>query len=198
MESVILLSNSISEFYLGEIARMHYTAYSKKHFTSIFGLDKLKEYYKDLIESSDLSLFFLDNGVSVGFIVSGEHISKGVSIFINKNRFYILFKLLTHPRFLIEKMIDTMKTFIPKAETQVSKYRLMSIAVDSKLQSNGYGKKMLDDLENYLVKDLKKSYGLSVRKENDKAVKFYERNGFIKELETTDSYYFIKNIIKSI
>lgn len=194
MEAIQLNSGDLSDFYLEEVARIHYSAYSKDHFTSIFNLAKLKEYYKELILSSDLSLFFIDEGKSVGFIVAGESISKGVSSFIRNNRLYIITLLLTHPKFLIEKLTDIIKSFMPKERRVVSKFRLMSIAVDSNMHSKGYGKKMLQIFEEYLRRKSLLSYGLSVRNDNEKGIKFYIDNGFILEAETSDSHYYRKDI----
>lgn len=194
MELIKLNSNELSSWHLEEVARIHYSAYSKKHFTSIFSYEKLKEYYHELIESSDISLFYSDEGRSVGFIIAGVGITNGVARFIRNNRLYIIMLLITHPRFLIEKVTDTIKGLLPSKEYKTSKFRLMSIAVDSAAHSKGYGKKMLAEFELCLAKKSIRDYGLSVRKENERGVKFYENNGFILEAETSDSYYFKKDI----
>jgi ribosomal protein S18 acetylase RimI-like enzyme len=194
MELIKLNSQELSPWHLEEVARIHYSAYSKRHFTSIFSFEKLKEYYHELIKSSDLSLFYNDEGKSVGFIIAGLSISSGVARFISNNRLYIIMLLITHPRFLIEKVTDTIKGFLPSKENKTSKFRLMSIAVDSAAHSKGYGKKMLEEFELCLAKESIKDYGLSVRKENERGVKFYYNNGFILEAETADSYYFRKDI----
>lgn len=194
MEAVRLDSEEISKFHLEEIARIHYSAYSEEHFTSNFSLKKLKEYYKELIISSDLSLFFTDEGRSIGFIIAGESISKGVSHFIKGNRSYIIFLLLTHPKFLLEKLTDILKSFLPSEKKECSKFRLMSIAVDSTIHSRGYGKRMLQIFEEYLKKGSHLSYGLSVRNDNEKGIRFYIDNGFVLEAETSDSHYYRKDL----
>jgi hypothetical protein len=91
--------------YLNDFASIHQSAYSNSHFTSLFSSNKLKQYYKALIQCSDLSLIIYADEKALGFIVSGINVSRGVSVFKRLNRFYLAILLVSNPKFLIEKIV---------------------------------------------------------------------------------------------
>ena len=81
---------------------------------------------------------------------------------------------------------DMAKKYIPKSDTYIieenNEFRgfismvdnyLAAIFVDKKFQGKGYGKKLLD-----YAKEQKDSIELKVFKKNNRACKFYLRNGF--------------------
>jgi ribosomal protein S18 acetylase RimI-like enzyme len=75
-------------------------------------------------------------------------------------------------------------------------YRLFSIAVLSDSQSFGIGSKMISYLEECLLNMNIHEYGLSVKKSDKRAVKFYKRNSFSYEKTIQDNDFFIKSLIK--
>lgn len=183
--------------YLGGVADVHYGAYSKRHFTSCFNKNLLAEYYRYLIDDCDIALVHLDGrGVVDGFLVAGENVSKGVERFVSAHRKAVVLALLMHPVFLVEKAIYILKAQLKKEKRVhgIAKFRLMSIAVSSNQQSKGVGAAMLDYFEDWLRSKNISMYGLSVRKENQRAISFYVRNGFVLEKETKDSVYYRKKV----
>lgn len=194
---IALLNEENLSGYLDGIAQAHFGAYSKKHFTSCFNKKMLASYYKFLICNSDVSIVHLDDTGKVdGFVVAGESVGKGVSQFIATHRLYVISVLLFNPAFLFEKVRFYLASKLKKTDSApaLAKFRLMSIAVSSGKQSRGVGVEMLNYFENVLRGRGIYAYGLSVRKENERAINFYVRNGFAVEKETSDSVYYFKGI----
>ena len=76
-------------------------------------------------------------------------------------------------------------------------YRLLSIAVNPKVK----GKNIAVEMEKYFCEELLKigieEVGLSVKKENIRAIKFYEKCGYFLEREEEKSKYFNKKLVRS-
>lgn len=62
------------------------------------------------------------------------------------------------------------------------------IAIDSSIEGKGYGSLFLKDIEMYLVTKGIKTIFLEVRKSNDRAIRFYKRNGY-EEYRRRKDYY---------
>lgn len=194
---IIYLDKNNADAYLPDIARVHYQAYSSRHFTSCFSGEMLRRYYSLLISNSDVSLVSVsDDGRLNGFVISGVGVGSGVTAFVKKHRVYLVFLLLKNPAFLYEKLRFFLSSRLSKKilSKKVTPFRLMSIAVDPSSQSKGVGATMIENLESKLSSIDVLSYGLSVRKENCRAIDFYRRNGFLTEKETADSIYFFKEL----
>lgn len=181
--------------YIDGIAETHDTAYDNNHLTSCFSLKKIKEYYSQLIVNSDISLLALDEGGSViGFIISGENVSKGVGEFVKKNRFYLAMLLVSKPRFLIQKIIGRVQSYFIKSPPSNASFRLLSISVNSSKQSKGIGAFLITEFESMLVNRNFFEYGLSVRFINTRAVNFYIKHGFTLEKTSNGTAYMIKRL----
>lgn len=195
MEFVTIDTGNVDR-YLSEIADIHYGAYSKEHFTSCFDKALLEKYYKFLIINSDLCLLAVDDGMVIGFIVSGYSVGRGVSQFIGENRPSVIRVFLKNPRFILEKALSIISSRLmrDKDSPAIAPFRLMSISVKSGTQSRGVGSLLLNEFEQTLLARNINLYGLSVRKKNERAVSFYFRNGFEVQKETRDSLYFGKEL----
>ena len=181
--------------YISSIAAIHKKAYNDDHFTSTFSLRKLEDYYRFLIKNSDLSLIGIDNqGACAGFIISGTTVSKGIQEFIRVNRMYLIGIMLKNPSFLIQKLYHRAHALFKTSKTSSAKFRLLSISVNPSLQSKGVGGLLLNFFESKLTSMNINSYGLSVRSDNKRAVKFYINNGFLKEICRAQVFLFFKNI----
>lgn len=181
---------------LEQIAGIHALAYSDDHFTSSFSLEKLIEYNLRLIEASTLSVVAMEDDEVLGFIISGEKVSAGVSKFINENRGWLMLQLLRSPRILFAKILAMIQARFAPVQPSEAKFRLLTIAIKPGIQSKGVGKEMLYFFERELLKIGVSCYGLSVRNKNSRAIKFYERHNFIKEKEYIDASYYLKKIGK--
>lgn len=179
---------------LNYFTKIHHAAYSKEHFTSLFSDEKLNQYYKLLIYYSDLSIMIYSNDIPLGFIVSGKNVSLGVKEFKKLNKFYLSLLLVLNPIFFIEKLKAILIVFFSKNHVNTTEYRLLSIAVDNKNQSKGIGNILLTKFEDFLIERSILTYGLSVRKDNARAIKFYLNNGFEIEIDKKETLYLKKNI----
>lgn len=196
---ILQINKENANLYIKGIADVHYSAYSKRHFTSCFTQLKLADYYNFLINNSDLSLVSLDDKNQVnGFIIAGCSVGQGVNQFIHANKPYVIKTLITHPNFLLEKMkhiaINKLKRS-EKSTSHLSTFRLLSIAVDATTHSKGIGSDLIREFEKILKELNIKAYGLSVKKDNVRAIKFYEKNQFITEKETSDAVYYRKDLL---
>jgi ribosomal protein S18 acetylase RimI-like enzyme len=193
--SIIKKKNNLN-LDLKKIAIIHKNSYDKNHFSSTFSIKKLIEYNGLLIKYSDLSLIATtDAGVIVGYIISGKSVAKGVKKFTNLNKIYLILLLLQKPNFLFQKLYSIIINCFLSQKNNLTKFRLLSISVDPAFQSKGIGVKMLNCFELKLKKLGVRSYGLSVKNKNLKAIKFYIRNKFIKEKVHIGNTYFYKKII---
>lgn len=192
---IIELNNDNVDQYVEGIALVHMGAYHSDHLTANFSLQKLGEYYKDLVNASDLSIVALDDCMNVaGFIVAGENVGSGVSKFLNKNRLYVLSVLLLHPPLFFNKIKHLIARKFRKTTESSAKFRLLSIAVSANTQSKGVGGKMIEYFENVLRSRSIDKYGLSVKLSNSRAIKFYEDKKFIREKDYLGSAYYCKII----
>jgi GNAT superfamily N-acetyltransferase len=82
-------------------------------------------------------------------------------------------------RFRLSSNVETSASL--NAEMSANPYvALASIAVHPEYQSLGVGTRLLEAFEQYALEHLKVTkIQLSVRKENDKAIQFYSRNGYL-------------------
>lgn len=175
------------------IATIHKEAYGRGHFTSAFRPDKLREYYGCLIDRSDYVVIASVDGTPAGFLIAGKNIHLGVAAFVGANRGYLAAVLLAHPRFLVEKVASRLTGGTQNYQGTAS-YRLLSIATRPRFQSKRVGEALIEALETELLAQGIDTYGLSVRKENSGAIRFYRRLGFVLERETKSSAYYTKSL----
>lgn len=179
------------------VASIHKIAYNKEHFSSFFSLKMLEKYYAKILFFTNYNFIIYDEDkdIPLGFIIGGKEINKPVDEFIKENKLYLFFCLLKNPKFMIEKAksIFYMLKGVHERKSS-SEIILLSIAVDGICQKKGIGKILISTFEEALKKDNFDRYSLSVRKVNDKAIRFYESIGFNIEFETDESIYYFKNI----
>lgn len=178
-----------------ELSRLHKDIFGNSHFSSTFSLSLLEKYFYELFEHNKYKFVALENGKITGYILAGVNADAPVDKFFKDNFFQILKTLLLNPFFIIEKILDFVVKFISKKESIHSKYvSIYLIAVDSRSQHKGIGKRILEFFENELIRDKIFEYTLAVRKKNKKAIKFYKKNNFLTIESNFKSISFIKHI----
>lgn len=193
---VVRVDGSNCQKYLDGMAEIHKGAYSHDHFSSSFSEAKLREYNECLVRYSDVTLVALSDDQVTGFIISGRGVWKGVREFKENNRIYLLGRLAARPWTALNKVrIALISKIVPQHDSFAS-YRLLSIATRAGRQSHGIGRTLISALEQELVSCNIPMYGLSVKKDNQRAVRFYERHGFHSEKEAFGSVYFVKKVGK--
>ena len=72
--------------------------------------------------------------------------------------------------------------------------RLLAIGVKKDSENKGIGTQLIQYLDHDLIRNGECIYGLSVKKNNTNAIKFYLKNNFKVEREEGNSIYYIKEI----
>lgn len=181
----------ISKEVIKEICVLHKTSFDDSHFTLTFDNLFLEQYYENLIQYNEFSYVAIDLETNklAGYIIGGDKTSYAVDIFIKKNILKIFFIILKNPKFIFEKIRNVFNRFNNK-KNKKSNYRIrvISIAVNPLYKGKNISNLLLDFFERNLIGNNIFNYGLSVRKNNERAIKYYLKNGF--QLEFEDNYSF--------
>ncbi|MDR3667137.1 MAG: GNAT family N-acetyltransferase [Ignavibacteriaceae bacterium] len=181
-----------------KMSELHINSFDIHHFTSRFGRELLNSYLKFLIAHNNYSYVAIDEEQNkfTGYLICGDKTEKSINLFIKNNFVKVIKLLLKNPIFIIEKINEIITKLIPligkKSKTEM---RVFIIAIDNKYQGKGTGYLLLKALESDLIKDSISQYGLSVRKENKKAIEFYNKNLFKIEFENKKSIFYIKKLV---
>lgn len=192
-----MILKTIENSDLRNVALIHQKAYNNEHFSSLFSLKMLEKYYSKIVIFTNYNFIIYDENKTtpLGFIIGGKEINKPINEFIKENILYLFFYLLKNPRFIVEKAKGIVyKLRGIEEEKSTTEIILLSIAVSTGQQKMGVGKTLVSTFEEALKKDNINRYGLSVRKVNNKAIRFYENLGFNIEFETDKSIYYTKEI----
>lgn len=193
-EKIIIFKTEDSD--LTEISCLHKNLFKEDHFTANFNGILLLSYLESLNIYSDYSFVArsCENNKVVGYLFAGEKISEGLKVFVKKNWLKILLIILLHPRFWIEKISDLFSMFFSKQQKTSYPLRLFLIAACSDRRIGGVGTELINYFEQHLKNEGKNEYGLSVRKENLRAMDFYQKINMKIEFITKKSVYFYKEL----
>lgn len=175
-----------------KIVELHYKAYNKSHFTSVLSPEMLALYYHEFLKINKICFLGYINGTPAGFVLGGDDVDTPLSILVSKHKIGIILKLLQNPRFIVEKVGDAVlnKIFPPKKSAE--KIILLSIAVSPEYQRHKLGSALISKFEEEVIKEGSKSYALFVRKNNNKALSFYQKAGFTIENNYRQSFSMVK------
>jgi ribosomal protein S18 acetylase RimI-like enzyme len=181
---------------LDEVVLIHKKSFDNSHFTHYLNSRKIREFFNLLIKNNNFNYVFItENNEIAGFIIAGFKTQQAINLFIKQNYLALIILVLRHPKFLIEKFSFMLKkTFRIKMFTPTYAVRLFIIAVSEANQNKRVGKLLIDFFERELIKNDITEYGLSVKKNNLKAVHFYYRNNYKVEKELKNSIYFYKKL----
>jgi ribosomal protein S18 acetylase RimI-like enzyme len=178
------------------IYKIHKETFDKTHFLSYLKENLLVKYYEKLIIYNKYCYMIAnekENEIN-GFLFAGYKTHFALNEFTKENKFSIIFALLSHPKFIVEKIkLVLAKQFNPKLELKAD-LRLIIIGVSTQFKGAGMALKLLQHFENEIGVDGAKLYGLSVRKGNQRAINFYLKNKFKIETTFMNSVYFYKDI----
>jgi ribosomal protein S18 acetylase RimI-like enzyme len=176
------------------IALIHKASYSNSHVTSFFSLYLLSQYYKAIWDKNPCAFIAItDSGEPVGFVIGGDDLDKPIQRFIRTHILALAMVLIQHPKFIFFRIADKLKKKSEQKNTAIP-FQLLSIAVKKNGQSTGCGKLLLQAFEQKLLGENIKQYGLSVKKNNERAINFYKKNGFEIEFDTFTIRCYYKNI----
>lgn len=180
-----ILIRKINQQDIPAIAAIHKEAYPSDHFSSKYNLRMLQAYYSEICRGGKFSLVVTDAvDCVIGYLIADyiKNIKKAKSIFLGKKFFPIAFLLLKYSNFLSILLKEKVKNlFSGENFKSKAEMRLISLAVSPEHQNRSLGSLLLGAFENQLKIHNINSYGLSVRKSNEKAIRFYRKHGFVEE-----------------
>jgi len=177
------------------IAVLHKQVFGEISFTTSFSILLLTKFFEKLIEHMKYSIIMKGNEEMVGYLFAGTNINQIINGFQKENIIKIFFCLLQNPRFIPEKVIGLVKKFNQKNKETGNELSLYLIAVNTGLGKRGFGKGLINYFEELIKDDNEKSYTLSVRKNNQRAIDFYIRNNLIQIGEDDKSFIFRKELL---
>lgn len=178
------------------LIKLHKGNFDKKHFSSLLSVRLVSNYFNCLINHFDYNFAYELDSKVVGFLIGGNNPDLPVKNFLSMNRIGVLLVLFANPGFLIEKFLEYFKRFILKTKKEETKdICLYLLVVDSSFQSKGVGKTLLEHFENELLKSKVYQYSLSVRIDNQNAIRFYLKNNFVELIRNAKTIIFNKKII---
>ena len=136
-----------------EIANIHALAL-KQDFLPSLGVDFLEVIYSGVFKKGEAFGFVAeDKGVIVGFVVGTKNMDKFFKTALisdpAKLAYLLSLKIFQRP-LLIKKILET---FLYTKKDKGPKAELVVIAILSKWQSKGIGRKLVRSLENYFAKE---------------------------------------------
>jgi len=178
------------------IIDIHKNTFSSDHFSAAFNEDLLHNYFEKLLSSNKYNYVLFDesNKTLLGYVIAGYNFKLAINGFIKENLKKLIWVLLRNPKFVIEKITEIFGRLFNTGNEPSVKCRLYLLAVSKNVKGKGVAKKLIDHLEQELIKDDQLEYGLSVRKENKEAINFYNKNGYIIEFEKSKSIYYYKRL----
>lgn len=191
-----------------QIAKIHKESFSKIHTLTFFSIGVIGKYYNEFLNEPDIIFLVLKkNKETIGFILGGESraLQKAQVNFkrYNFNRIGLeCFKNLYNIEFtkkILTSFINLIKNkFKEKCYAEnddivpYKSIRLLSIAVNDCYQGKGMGSLLLKSFEAQLDQCGISKYGLTVRKQNISAIKFYRKMGFKVYKESKIALYYWK------
>jgi ribosomal protein S18 acetylase RimI-like enzyme len=144
-----------------------------------------------LIYYNHYSYLAEENSMILGYMIGGNKTGEALDNFSKNNYLKIIFTLLLHPLFILEKMRSILLKF-NKVKVSEVEYKIYIIASLPETRGKGIGRALINIFENELRLIGIKEYGLSVREQNNNAISFYENNNFIRINKIHKSLYYKK------
>ena len=180
---------------INSICTLHQYAFNSDYFTSTFSQKMLINFYTMLLKNNDYNYIAIDDKNNpLGFIVAGYKTSATINLFIKKNVLSLSTILLKNPKFLFQKIKILVRRNSSDKFVSKAKLRLLAIGVKKDSENKGIGTHLIQYLDQDLLRNGENIYGLSVKKNNINAIKFYLKNNFKVEKEDKNSIYYIKEI----
>ena len=176
---------------INDIVTIHLNTFNG-FFLTFMGKGFLNQMYSSYCDHMESGLLVAEeNGIPIGFLAYSENFS-GLYKFMIKTRlipfgWYSVAAFFRRP----SAFGHIVRAFFKPSEAKrIEKYvELASIGVDSRNESRGVGTKLIDSLKNSV--NFSQYAYITLETDavnNDKAIKFYEKNGFIRirEFETSE------------
>ncbi|QYR67290.1 GNAT family N-acetyltransferase [Fusobacterium animalis] len=190
------------------ISDIHINEFSE-YFLTMLGKKLVYKFYESYYENGNILVVAEKNKEVIGFILGTDN-SLAREFFFKQNfskifwklvkEFFkgnkILWKGIGRRLFFVKEAIVTKLCEKNSAVSQKvsNSYRLLSIAIKNEERGNNVAYNMEGFFCNQLLESKIKRVGLSVKKDNERAISFYKKCGYDIEKEEEFAIYFIKNI----
>ena len=193
---------------LDPVVQLHLECF-KHYFMSGLGTRIVKLFYSQFLSSPHhFCLVAIKSGTVIGFIAGTKDSALLFSNFYRENFFKVLYSVLFG--FILNRAVrhglfsrrfqisNAIRSFLSSSSSSSSsrstvKARILSIAIAENIKGEGVGSLLINSFMKYYFDSGVEEIGLSVLKENETAVRFYEAKGFEKEFETpTFICFFLK------
>lgn len=182
-----------------QISILHKKEFST-HFLGHYSVGLIKKFYECFF---GISVFIVseNKGCINGFILGGnsQDLNRAKKQFLNQNKQRYIMETVIRPqvywqalsriKFVTSALLPTKPTNLLQSSDKI---RLLSIAVSDEVKGSGLASTLLKEFECNIIPV--KEYGLSVKKDNHRAINFYQKSSFLVEKEINNSIYFVKNI----
>jgi ribosomal protein S18 acetylase RimI-like enzyme len=191
---------------LEEVVQTHKAAFPDYFLTNL-GDKFLAKFYRTFLEDENtIAIGAFDQDKLVGFILCSKNKSEVMKKFYQNNFTFIILSILIQVlkmnKIIISGLLSRCKMGIgfvksllfpeKSLQTEGTNVRLLSIAVLPEYKGTGTSKGMMNYFHNHLQENNIKAVGLSVKKDNSRAISFYEKMGWITEKEDKNAIYFVK------
>lgn len=175
------------------VTELHLLAFPRAALTSL-GKEAVLRYYQWQFEHQRelYATVALVHGTMAGFSLAG-HLLHPLSGYLREHRRYLIGATLRHPSLLAnpifrDRMMLAVKKLGPRRSRGASRrdgarFGVLALAVHPDFQGYGIGQALLDDAECEARRLGVPRIGLTVRLDNDQAIRFYERQGWCRELD---------------
>jgi len=193
----------VSRNLLREIAELHKECFAD-HFLGNYPVFVIKRFYSYFLDAP--FLVFRENGHIHGFLLGGDirDLAGHKKRFISENIPLLLLGTLLSPRIWLEAFSRLfsmgLSGFRDKGKKQGedsaqadSGICILSIAVSPQMRGSGTARELVDFFEESLDPSVS-AYWLAVKKDNPRAIHFYEKQGFGYYKEEGDLLYMIKKL----
>lgn len=187
---------------VNDIVRFHEKQFPEYYLTQL-GSSILYRYYEFFITSPKNKCFLILKKEQIaGIALFVENFEEQISEFYSKYKILlarsILKKLLMMNRVVWGGTFERFSVMLSNSDqqTDLPELTLLSLAISEKYRGQGLGRQLLAFAEEYYTLQEVDSYYLSVLSDNERAIKFYEQNGFIVYSSNERLYYMLKHLTR--
>jgi len=187
--------------HIGMVAGVHREAFGDS-FLTMLGRGAVRRYYELLRNGpyEQSSFVALSEGKVVGFCFSGIF-TGATSTYLKKHLLYVSAMVMIRPGLVFNSLFfrrvkTGLSLLMPakrpgagKADKDVAEWRILAIAVSPGCQGSGAAKMLMDISERSAREKGHKRIGLTVKNDNSRAIRFYEKLGYAGVSTSGDGEY---------
>ena len=181
-----------------EVASIHKQQFPT-HFLGKYSVRLLAAYYEAFLDNS-VFLVSKDKGKVNGFVVGGpaSDLSSARRDFLTQNKVLYITETILRPNTywgVFTRLKSVMRSMQQTNDSNsvADEHLILSIAVDKSYMGKGIAQELCRAFEESIKPDAS-GYGLYVRSDNKRAIKFYEKMGFNINKQVGNEFYLTRRI----